>query len=508
MGPILLCVIFVAGVYLMITFYLHVSDYLESNTALRHIPSPGNLPFVGLSWQWSRIAPENRFKWFNELCYSFKRGIIVTWFGLHPIVNVRKPDQIKTVLKSYCFVQKSQKYKLLRPWLGKGLLISNDEYSEWHRSLISRTFHQSRNDDFIEIIQKKVTILLEQIQLEINKNVKEPIDILHLMSKYSLDVVCENVLGVDLDCQRVPFNPYVEALQKLCNVSIDRYYEFLMKWDYLFYKTAKGRELMTAIDIVREFTEEIIKQRISLRKNTEEKPKCKSFLDALLDVYEEFKYESTVTIEQIREELDAYIFSAYSATSAAISWALFALGNAQKAQARVSAEMREAAESTSSKPASIRQLLDLKYLDRVAKEVLRLYPSVPTVGRCLEKDLVLDFYFIPKGTQVDLHVYQLHHDPDVWDDPERFEPDRFLPENCNVRHSHAYAPFADGPRACLGRDQALLEMKLVLSALLAKWRVYSCLRPAEMKLRADFNLRPADDKISMYFFPVDRTTER
>ncbi|XP_014232027.1 cytochrome P450 4C1-like [Trichogramma pretiosum] len=366
----------------------------------------------------------------------------------------------------------------------------------------------SRNDDFIEIIQKKVTILLEQIQLEINKNVKEPIDILHLTSKYSLDVVCENVLGVDLDCQRVPFNPYVEALQKLCNVSIDRYYEFLMKWDYLFYKTAKGRELMTAIDIIREFTEEIIKQRISLRKNTEEKPKCKSFLDALLDVYEEFKYESTVTIEQIREELDAYIFSAYSTTSVAISWALFALGNAQKAQARVSAEMREAAESTSSKPASIRQLLDLKYLDRVAKEVLRLYPSVPTVGRCLEKDLVLDFYFIPKGTQVDLHVYQLHHDPDVWDDPERFEPDRFLPENCNVRHSHAYAPFADGPRACLGRDQALLEMKLVLSALLAKWRVYSCLRPAEMKLRADFNLRPADDKINMYFFPVDRIAER
>ena len=96
----------------------------------------------------------------------------------------------------------------------------------------------------------------------------------------------------------------------------------------------------------------------------------------------------------------------------------------------------------------------------------------------------------------------MHHDPAVWENPEKFDPDRFLPENCNERHPFAYVPFGDGPRHCLGKDLAILEIKIVLIAILKKWKIFSALRPIEMKLVANFNLRPYNDKIEMLFVPI------
>jgi cytochrome P450 family 4 len=96
-----------------------------------------------------------------------------------------------------------------------------------------------------------------------------------------------------------------------------------------------------------------------------------------------------------------------------------------------------------------KNLQEMKYLERAVKEVLRLYPSVHFISRKLGDDLITGSgYKLPKGTITHLHVYDLHHNTDIYPDPERFDPDRFLPENCQNRHSFAYLPFSAGPRNC------------------------------------------------------------
>lgn len=98
-----------------------------------------------------------------------------------------------------------------------------------------------------------------------------------------------------------------------------------------------------------------------------------------------------------------------------------------------------------------REINELKYLERFVKEVLRLYPSAPTILRVAGEDIkTSNGYTIPKGAAVGLLIYDLHRNPKVWEDPEKFDPERFLPENTVERHPYAYIPFSAGQRNCIG----------------------------------------------------------
>ncbi|CAF1466073.1 unnamed protein product [Adineta steineri] len=83
-------------------------------------------------------------------------------------------------------------------------------------------------------------------------------------------------------------------------------------------------------------------------------------------------------------------------------------------------------------------------------------------------------YQLPKGTVINVPVYSLHHDPNVWPDPEKFIPERFLPEEKAKRHPMAFLPFGDGPRNCIGMRFALLEAKIAIAKAIRVIEIQSC----------------------------------
>lgn len=171
------------------------------------------------------------------------------------------------------------------------------------------------------------------------------------------------------------------------------------------------------------------------------------FLDVLLDHHIR---ENSITEEEIREEVDTFMFEGHDTTSAAISWCIYLLGHNMEIQRRVQSEVDVIFSSEKDRYATVEDLKEMKFLECCIKESLRLFPSVPIIGREVHKEFCVGGNVVPEGSIVVIFSYMLHRDPRSFPKPEEFLPERFLPENSSRRHPFAYVPFSAGPRNCIG----------------------------------------------------------
>lgn len=120
------------------------------------------------------------------------------------------------------------------------------------------------------------------------------------------------------------------------------------------------------------------------------------------------------------------------------------MANHKDIQTEIAEEARQTLAQSGAENLTKAEIENFKLLDRVVKESLRLYPPGSFISRALEDDLMFDNMIFQKGTLVHIHIFDIHRDPEVYPDPEKFDPDRFLPENTVNRHSYAYIPFSAG----------------------------------------------------------------
>ncbi|GBN33128.1 Cytochrome P450 4V2, partial [Araneus ventricosus] len=137
-------------------------------------------------------------------------------------------------------------------------------------------------------------------------------------------------------------------------------------------------------------------------------------------------------------------------TKIALSWVfLYMLGLHADIRAKVQDELALVFGEDHERHATVEDLKNMKYLECVIKETLRLYPPVPVLARYLNEDTTICGYQIPKGTTCVAFSHVLHRDEKVFPNSEKFDPDRFLPENSATRHPYAWIPFSAGPRNCI-----------------------------------------------------------
>ncbi|KAF4517533.1 hypothetical protein B566_EDAN005096, partial [Ephemera danica] len=151
-------------------------------------------------------------------------------------------------------------------------------------------------------------------------------------------------------------------------------------------------------------------------------------------------------------------------------------------QAKVVEELVEVFGNSGRVP-DVADLANLKYLERCIKESLRLCPSILFIERLIKEDVQIEKFLIPSGCTATFSLYTLHRDPEFFPEPEKFDPDRFLPENSQGRHPYAYMPFSAGPRNCIGQKYALLEQKTVLSTVLRRFRVEAAQTREQLRLQ-------------------------
>jgi cytochrome P450 len=117
------------------------------------------------------------------------------------------------------------------------------------------------------------------------------------------------------------------------------------------------------------------------------------------------------------------------------------------------------------------QLGALKYLEQVIKESLRLYPPIHLGMRIAARELEFQGYRIPAGARVLYSIYLTHRMPEYWPESDRFDPERFRPEQNRTRPAFVYVPFGGGPRICIGFAFAQVEAKVVLAHILQRFEL-------------------------------------
>jgi cytochrome P450 len=171
----------------------------------------------------------------------------------------------------------------------------------------------------------------------------------------------------------------------------------------------------------------------------------------------------------ICDELVLFLLAGHDTTSTALTYALWALGHRPELQQRVAAE----ADALGDRRLTHEDMPRLRYTVQVLHEALRLCPPAPVVGRMVMADIGVDGYRLPAGTFAIVAIHAMHRDPALWEDPLRFDPDRFSPERSKGRDRWQYLPFGGGPRACIGDHFAMLEATLALATILRRTKILS-----------------------------------
>ncbi len=173
--------------------------------------------------------------------------------------------------------------------------------------------------------------------------------------------------------------------------------------------------------------------------------------------------------DDICHELVLFILAGHDTTSTTLTYSLWALGHHPAIQDRVFDEVS----ALGDRPLTPDDVPRLGHTVRVLHEALRLCPPGAGTPRLLKKDLAVDGYRLEAGTMAVVSFYAMHRNPELWDDPLTFDPDRFLPERSQGRSRWQYLPFGGGPRSCIGDHFAMLEATLALATIVRAARIES-----------------------------------
>ncbi|MFI9235660.1 cytochrome P450 [Streptomyces sp. NPDC053079] len=194
-------------------------------------------------------------------------------------------------------------------------------------------------------------------------------------------------------------------------------------------------------------------------------PRRNDMLTLLLDSRDDDG--DALTDQQIRDQVITFLFAGVETTGATVAWALHELGRHPEAEKRLHEELDAV---LGGRPPTWQDLCALPYTGRVVTETLRLHAPWLILRRTLHPVRLGDVT-LPEGAEVVYSPYGLQRDPRHFPDPERFDPDRWLPERNAAGPRGAYVPFGAGVHQCIGDAFALTEITIALAVICSHWRM-------------------------------------
>jgi cytochrome P450 len=360
----------------------------------------------------------------------------------------------------------------LQEALGEGLLTSEGEFWKRQRRLSQPAFHKQRLKTLVPAMVGAAQALVDRWAGAAQRG--ESIDAVEEMRQVGLDTMGRTLFSVPIGGDADEFGT---ALGESVVITNEQFWSLLPTPPWL--PTARNRRWRKLMDTINAGVYQRIHQR---RKDTTE---YSDMLSIYMSVRDEQSGEG-MSDKQLRDEMMTLLIAGHDSTAQSLCWTLHLLAQHPEAQRRVRAEVQEVLEG---RTPTAEELPRLAYTLRVIHESMRLYPPAWLLVRSPTADDVLDGCRVPARSVVLSSPFVTHRRPDLWEEPERFEPDRFLAERSASRPRYAYFPFGGGGRQCIGNTFALQEMQIILALVLQRYQLTS-LPDHPVELQAALTLRP------------------
>ncbi|MFE4519016.1 cytochrome P450 [Kitasatospora sp. NPDC056783] len=339
--------------------------------------------------------------------------------------------------------------------LGDGLLTSEGELWRAQRKVIQPVFQARRISRQTGAIAEEAALLAGRLRRSAGAG---PVDIRQEMTTLTLGVLGRSLLDADLGA----YESIGEAFEVVQDQAIFEMMSLgsVPSWVPLPLQLRFRRARAELDRIVAALASE--RRRHPASDGTRD-----DVLSRLVDVTAEER-DPRARRERMRDELITLLLAGHDTTASTLGWALYLLDRHPEVGDRVRAEVDEV---LGDRLPDFEDVHRLTYTSAVLQEVMRLYPAVWLLPRKALTEDEIGGYRVPAGADVVLCPYTLHRHPDFWDDPERFDPDRFAKGRTAGRHRYAYVPFGAGPRVCVGSGLGTLEATVVLAVLLRRLRL-------------------------------------
>ena len=367
------------------------------------------------------------------------------------------PDHVKAILVDHAkHVSKDTPgFAALRLLLGNGLVTSDGPVWLRQRRIAQPAFHRAKifalGGRMVELTRRTAD------EWSVAAKAGATVDVAESMMRLTLRVVADTMLGKDVERDAAGVGKAITFLLHNLNQRIVRPWAPPVTWP-----TPNNRRFLEARDsVVR-----VVDEAIASRRAKPDAPGGE-FLRMLIEARDEETGEA-MNDQQLRDEVVTIFGAGHETTANLLAWTWSWLSRMPHVRRKMLAELDEV---LGDREATAEDYPKLPYTRAVLSESLRITPVVWLLSRRLLQDITVGEYTLPAGTLAFLSPYATHRHPGFWDNPEGFDPERFMETATSSRPTLAYFPFGAGPRKCIGDTFALVEATLVLATLARRFEL-------------------------------------
>ncbi|GMS96622.1 hypothetical protein PENTCL1PPCAC_18797 [Pristionchus entomophagus] len=440
-----------------------ISTFLYQYPYLQKLPGPKGPPFIGSIADLAGDTTVPLKFWLSEAEKARERGdgfFTITVLG-RTISFPINGETLKYICESNEEILKGKDYEFLRAWIGDCILLVIGKEWRDRRKSYTPLFHFSQLDGYLETFNKHARVMAEVL----HDKAGTIVDMSEAVKRTALDVICDTAMGINFDTQRNPTHPYLHSVHDFTHLQ-QRHNTTPHMWITPIWYLLYDREYKRSLHGLNDLTKKIMDERFRRVQNGEVDLEAKK--RPLIDHFFSYQQKGDWTLEDVHYELNGVIFGGHDTTSATLTWVYWVLGTQAEFQQQCFEEINDIMGPTD-RDLDHDDLKSMVFLERFIKECMRIFPPIPAVERELMNDFKIGDHVLPKGSEIFIAPHIVHHNPEVYPEPWKFDPDRFLPENIAKRNPYDFIPFSAGPRNCIGQKFAMQEMKTILSWTLRKF---------------------------------------